>query len=92
MNEYHLQNKLELITSIGDTAGKEFQLESALKKMMNAWTDVNLEVIEYKGTGSHILRAMDEAIAMLDEQIVTTQVLIRLNFSAYLYFYFTCRP
>lgn len=37
LDDFKLQNYLEIISKVGDSAGKEYQIESSLNKMEDAW-------------------------------------------------------
>lgn len=41
--------------------------------MENQWKPIDLEVIDYKETGTFIMRASDECSQLLDDHIVMTQ-------------------
>jgi len=78
LDDFKLQNYMEIITKVGDSAGKEYQIESSLQKMEDAWRGVEFDIQPYKKTGTFVVRNVDEIINMLDEHIVTTQA---MNFS-----------
>ena len=46
-----------LVEKIGDTAGKEFQLEVALNMMEAEWKEIDMEILPYKNTGTFVLKA-----------------------------------
>jgi dynein heavy chain, axonemal len=71
-----LQGYAEAIAKIGETAGKEYQIENALDEMEDAWKDVELDLLPYKTTGTHVLKGYDELTAILDEQITMTQAMM----------------
>jgi dynein heavy chain len=70
----------EEIAKIGETAGKEYQIEIALTEMEEQWKDIDLELLSYKSTGTHVLKGYDELTQVLDEQITMTQA---MQFSAF---------
>ena len=72
--------KAELIQKVGETAGKEYQIEKALDEMEEAWSTIDLELLSYKKTGTFVLKGYDELTAVLDEQITMTQA---MAFSAF---------
>ena len=80
VEEFKLQDHMEVITKVGDVAGKEYQIESALDKMEAAWESVEFEVCEYKETKTYVVKGVDEVIVLLDEHIVMTQA---MQFSAF---------
>ncbi|RHY33391.1 hypothetical protein DYB32_001670 [Aphanomyces invadans] len=75
-----LDAHIDTITKICETAGKEYQIEKALNAMEDQWKHVALSVVEYRETGTFVLKAVDEVQAILDEQITITQA---MQFSAF---------
>eukprot|EP00040_Diaphanoeca_grandis_P037866 m.251032 g.251032 ORF g.251032 m.251032 type:complete len:4203 (+) comp33890_c0_seq2:91-12699(+) len=75
-----LQDHIESIVKVGEFAGKEYGIETALDEMEGAWKSIDLEVREYKTTGTYIVGGVDEATQLLDDHIVMTQA---LSFSPY---------
>ena len=75
-----LLDNLEVVQKIAEKAGKEFGIEKALDKMQSAWETVELVIEPYRDTGSYILKAIDEYMALLDEHITMTQA---MAFSAF---------
>ena len=45
---------------MSDTASKEFSLEKALDKMLKEWQPMAFDCMEYRDTGTYILRALDD--------------------------------
>ena len=78
--ETGIEQHIEKVTKISETAGKEFSIEMALDKMQESWTAVELVVDEYRETGTCILKGADEYMALLDEHITMTQA---MTFSAF---------
>eukprot|EP00937_MAST-01D_sp_MAST-1D-sp2_P005910 g5910.t1 len=78
------EDKLEeheaAIVKIGEVAIKEFNIETALDKMEEEWSDVNLELKAYRDTGTSVLGGFDDYMALLDEHITMTQA---MQFSAF---------
>ena len=67
----------EKVCEIGSRAEKEFGLEQALLGMLLKWKNVQFNVAEpYRMTKTYILKGADEAMALLDEQIVMTQAML----------------
>jgi dynein heavy chain len=65
------------VEDVGDRAGKEFQLEKALKKMKGDWENLRFDLSEkYRKTNTYILKGEGEAMVCLDEHIVTTQAMM----------------
>jgi dynein heavy chain, axonemal len=64
---------MQQITTVGDFASKEYLIEKTLEKMTSSWVGVNLDLIDYRDTGTQILRGLDEIMQQLDDNIVMTQ-------------------
>ena len=71
-----LEGYAEDIQKMGETAGKEYQIEVAINDMEEAWKDIELDLLPYKTTGTHVLKGYDELTAILDEQITMTQAMM----------------
>ena len=52
-----LQDYTEQINKISDVAAKEYSIEQALDKMEEQWAPIEFEVMEYKDTGTYIIKA-----------------------------------
>ena len=78
--ELGIENFDEKVRKIGDSAGKEFQIEEKLDEMEKEWEVIDLEMFAYRDTGTFVLKGFDELIAVLDEQITMTQA---MQFSAF---------
>jgi dynein heavy chain len=76
----NLKDSLELIQKIGESAAKEYQIENALDKMEREWENMNLNIHNYRETGTGVLRGIDDINVVLDEQITMTQTIM---FSAF---------
>ena len=63
------------IQEMSDAASKEFSLEKALDKMLNEWRPIQFDCMEYRDTGTYILRALDEIQSMFDDHVVKTQAM-----------------
>ena len=50
------EDNLELITKVSEIAGKEFAIEQALDKMQSEWGEVELVVMEYRETGTFVIK------------------------------------
>ena len=55
----NLDEQIEDVTKICDTAGKEFAIEQAMDKMEGEWKGVNLDIQEYRETGTFVLKGFD---------------------------------
>lgn len=76
----NLKDSLELIQKIGESAAKEYQIEQALDKMEREWENMNLNIHNYRETGTGVLKGVDDINVILDEQITMTQTIM---FSAF---------
>lgn len=63
---------LDVCEEIGEKAYKEYHIEKSLNKMMNDWKDQNFLLPQFKTTTTNYIAGFDDAVAMLDEHIVTT--------------------
>ncbi|KFQ84496.1 Dynein heavy chain 7, axonemal, partial [Phoenicopterus ruber ruber] len=66
---------LEEFEAISVGASKEFSLEKAMHAMMETWDSISFNTSVYRETGIHILSAVDEVQAILDDQILKTQTM-----------------
>jgi dynein heavy chain len=73
--EQKVGEHLERITEVSEQASKEYSLEKALDKMSNEWRPVAFECIEYRDSGTYILRGLDEVQSLFDDHIVKTQAM-----------------
>jgi dynein heavy chain len=72
-----LLNQVPEVEKIGDRAGKEFTLEKTLNRMKADWEPLIFDLSEkYRKTNTYILKGEGEAMAALDEHIVTTQAMM----------------
>lgn len=78
--EMGIMDHEERIIKIADVAGKEFSIEQALDKMQNEWSTVELQVLEYRETGTYIVKVEEQIIQQLDDHIVMSQ---SMSFSPY---------
>jgi dynein heavy chain len=78
--DMNLDEHVETISKIGEKAGKEHQIESALNNMMEQWLSIDLNILAYRETGTFVLKGVDEIQAILDEHITMTQA---MQFSAF---------
>ena len=68
-----LPTHYEKIEEVSDYASKEYSLERTLDKMQGEWSDVCLDYMAWRETGTFILRGLDDIQMLLDDQIVKTQ-------------------
>ena len=65
----------EQIETIGDRAGKEYNIECSLIKMKEEWESVFFSLKPFKKSGTCTVLGFDDAGAILDEHIVLTQTM-----------------
>ena len=70
----------ESLNRVGEVAQKEFQIETNLLKMEEAWNNVFFDLADYKDTNTYVLRGVDELNQIIDEQITLVQAML---FSAF---------
>ncbi|KAK5644094.1 hypothetical protein RI129_007939 [Pyrocoelia pectoralis] len=75
-----IQNYTDVVSKIGDNAGKEYAIEAVLDKMMREWDHNVMELALYKTTGTYIMKVADDILQLLDDHIVMTQ---QLSFSPF---------
>ncbi|KAF5829735.1 dynein heavy chain, N-terminal region 2-domain-containing protein [Dunaliella salina] len=71
--EMGLLNHLTAISKVSEVAGKEYSIEQALDKMVSEWDGAELQVMDYRETGTYIIKVDDAISQMLDDHIVMTQ-------------------
>lgn len=54
-----LEDKLDIITKVTDVAAKEYSIEYALDKMESEWRPMSFDIVDYRDTGTYIIRAAD---------------------------------
>lgn len=54
-------------------AGKEYSIETSLAKMQRDWEHVQLQVLEYRETGTFVIKVDEQIMQQLDDHIVMTQ-------------------
>ena len=73
--EQNVGEHLEAIKEQSDIASKECSLEKTLDKMLAEWKPIDFDCMEYRDTGTYILRALDEIQSLFDDHIVKTQAM-----------------
>jgi dynein heavy chain len=73
--EMKVMDYAEQIEEVSVVATQEYALETALDRMRREWDPLKLDVAPYKESGTFVLRAMDETLQLLDDQIVKTQAM-----------------
>lgn len=76
----NLEEKIDAITEVVGIASKEYSIEVSLQKMQSEWEEINLEIEPYKNTGTYVLKASDDIIQKLDDDMVMTNT---MEFSPY---------
>uniref|UniRef100_A0A8C3ERS2 Dynein axonemal heavy chain 1 n=1 Tax=Corvus moneduloides TaxID=1196302 RepID=A0A8C3ERS2_CORMO len=71
--ELNLQDHMESILKVAETASKEYAIESALNKVENEWKSVAFIVTLYKDTNTYVLKSTDDISQLLDDHIVLVQ-------------------
>ena len=73
--EQKVGEQLEAINEQSDIASKEMSLEKALDKMLGEWKPIDFDCMEYRDSGTYILRGLDEIQSLFDDHIVKTQAM-----------------
>ncbi|NXX67841.1 DYH1 protein, partial [Spizella passerina] len=71
--ELNLQDHMETVLKVAETASKEYAIESALNKIEAEWKSVSFSVVLYKNTNTYILKSTDDISQLLDDHIVLVQ-------------------
>ncbi|RMC00001.1 hypothetical protein DUI87_23409 [Hirundo rustica rustica] len=71
--ELNLQDQMENVLKVAETASKEYAIENALNKIENEWKSVLFVVTLYKNTNTYILKSTDDISQLLDDHIVLVQ-------------------
>ena len=71
---------LEKVQKVTDRAMKEFAIEKTLNDMLAAWSECEFEVLDYRSTGTGVIKISEEVNSLLDDHIVLTQ---QFSFSPY---------
>lgn len=64
---------LPAISRVADVASKEFSIEQALDKLAAEWEGAQLTVVDFRDSGTAVLRLDDATAAALDDGIVLCQ-------------------
>ena len=73
--QLQLLEHMEVIEEISEYASKEYSLEKTLDKMQHEWSGVSFDRMDWRDTGTTILRGIDDIQAILDDQVVKTQAM-----------------
>ncbi|XP_038005283.1 dynein heavy chain 1, axonemal [Motacilla alba alba] len=71
--ELNLQDHMESVLKVAETASKEYAIENALNKIEAEWKSVSFIVVLYKNTNTYILKSTDDISQLLDDHIVLVQ-------------------
>ena len=71
----NLVNHTDTVVDVGEKAGKEYNIEKGMAKMKNDWAAIEFGLKPFKNTGTFTVFGFDDAMAILDEQIVLTQTM-----------------
>eukprot|EP00698_Gefionella_okellyi_P019150 TRINITY_DN5834_c0_g2_i1.p1 TRINITY_DN5834_c0_g2~~TRINITY_DN5834_c0_g2_i1.p1 ORF type:complete len:4046 (-),score=1123.04 TRINITY_DN5834_c0_g2_i1:354-12491(-) len=71
----NIGNYMEKIREVADVAAQEYALEQGLKKMQDEWGVCKFDIMDFRESGTHILRGPDDILSMLDDQITKTQTM-----------------
>ncbi|RLN94479.1 hypothetical protein BBJ28_00006207, partial [Nothophytophthora sp. Chile5] len=78
--QLNLLDRIDDIVKVAEAAGKEYQVEQALRTMKAAWEDIDLQIIAYRETGTYVIKGVDEIQAVLDEHVTMTQAMMFSSF------------
>lgn len=73
--EYGLDDYISKFQVISESATKENNLEKAMTKMVDEWTDMAFTINPYRDSGTFILLAIDDIQILLDDHIIKTQTM-----------------
>eukprot|EP00878_Enallax_costatus_P016966 GHUV01017809.1.p1 GENE.GHUV01017809.1~~GHUV01017809.1.p1 ORF type:complete len:1283 (+),score=439.89 GHUV01017809.1:87-3935(+) len=64
---------LDTITKVADVASKEYSIEQALDKLQREWEGAELGVLEYRDTGTYVIKVEEAMSQQIDDHIVMLQ-------------------
>lgn len=71
--EIGILDHIETVERISAEAQKQHALKTALATMKKEWKPMELQTLEYKNTGTSVVKGIDDIQALLDDHIVKTQ-------------------
>ena len=74
----------EEIRDISEKASKEMGFEKGINKMKSDWRNIRFELVLFRDTGTHILKAIDPIFDKLDEDISKTMTISSSPFVKFL--------
>jgi len=75
LNEMKLPEYMKQISTCGDLASKEYMIEKTLIEMKEGWKEIDLDLIEYRDSGTFVLKGLDDTLQHLDDNIIMAQSL-----------------
>lgn len=75
LNDLKLPDFMDQIAKCGDLASKEYMVEKTLAEMKESWVGIDLDLMEYRDSGTYVLKGLDDTIQHLDDNIVMAQSL-----------------
>ncbi|KAI5723048.1 hypothetical protein M8J76_000435 [Diaphorina citri] len=75
MLDLGIRNILPKLEEVSLSASKEAELSQSLNKMVTEWSDIKLDVVPYRDTGTYIIQGTDEIQVMLDDHILRAQTM-----------------
>lgn len=73
--DYGLEEYVPKFEAISESATKENNLEKAMSRMINEWSEQSFCINPYRDTGTYILSAIDDIQVLLDDHIIKTQTM-----------------
>ena len=66
---------IEEINEISDFASREKKLEDSIIKMRDEWKHVKFDLVEFRDSGTYVLKAAEPIWDLLDEHIMKTMTI-----------------
>ncbi|GBG29641.1 Dynein heavy chain 7, axonemal [Hondaea fermentalgiana] len=74
--DLNIMDRMEEVETITVKAEKEFALEKNIEAMAAEWNGIDFSTMEYKNTGTFVIKGTDDVIALLDDHIVKIQTMV----------------
>lgn len=68
-----MDQHLDKIKIISETASKEYAIESILNKLDETWSNVEFTLAQYQNSDCYILKSLDDIMQLLDDNINLVQ-------------------